>query len=203
MSTDQAVTNRTCAQHIDRRKFLARTLAGTLAAAAFALHSVATAAPSTSPASTTQDVVATSVGQAKTDVPQAKKHHRENDRISMWVPGFGSVNQTTVKSLKLNDSQMKLVADAQAAQDQFEKSLHDLKRTIRQDQKAQLNTGKIDPHTAKSAADDLWKKGMSASRDPLTKKWLAVWDSLDSTQQQKVTAYLKQRADEPAKPERD
>ena len=164
-------------------------------AAAFALHGVATAASSVAPASTTQSVAPTSVNQTTTDVPHAKKLQHGT---SMWVPGFGPVNQKTVSSLKLNDSQMKLVADARAAQDEFQKSLHDLKRTTRQEQKAQLNTGKIDPHAAQNTADDVWKKGMGASRDQLTKKWLAVWDALDSTQKQKVTAYLKQRADKPA-----
>lgn len=163
-------------------------------AAAVALHSVAIAASSVAPATTTQSAAPISVAQPATDVA---------DGISMWVPGYGPVNQETVSSLKLNDSQMKLVADAQAAQDEFQKSLHDLKQTARQEQKAQLNTGKIDPHAAQNAADNMWKKGMSKSRDQLTKKWLAVWDALDSTQKQKVTAYLKQRGDEPVKRNRN
>lgn len=158
----------------------------TALAAAFALCSVATAAPSASPTSTTQNVAPTSIGQTETGINHA-----------MWVPGFGPVNQQTVSSLKLSDSQMKLVSDAQAAQDQFQKSLHDRESTARQEQKAQLSTGKIDPHAAKDAADDVWKKGMGASRDQLTKKWLAVWDALDSAQQQKVTAYLQQNVDKP------
>lgn len=166
-------------------------------AAAFTLPTLATAAPSVAPASTTQSVAPASADQTKTNAPHAKKHHREKKSISMWVPGFGPVNQKTVTSLKLNESQQKLVADAKAAQDDFQKNLHEMGRATRQGQKAQLDTGKIDPHAAQNAKDDIWKKGMGERRDQLTKKWLAVWDALDSTQQQKVTAYLKQKADKP------
>ena len=161
-------------------------------AVAFALQGAAMAASSDAPASATQSVAPASATQA---APHATKHHREKNGMALMVPGFGSVKHKVVNSLKLNDSQMKLLADAQAAQDAFQKSLHDLKRTARQEQKAQLDTGKIDPHAAQKAADDMWKKDMGASRDQLTQKWLAVWDSLDSAQQQKITTYLKQKAD--------
>ncbi|HEY9459926.1 MAG TPA: hypothetical protein VIR04_03920 [Paralcaligenes sp.] len=166
-------------------------------AAAFALPCLATAAPSVATPNTAQNVAPASAGQNKTDVPHAKKRQHKNKSVAMWVPGFGPVNQKTVTSLKLNDSQQKLVAEAKAAQDDFQKNLHDLEQATRQGQKTQLDTGKIDPHAAQNAKDDIWKKGMGERRDQLTKKWLAVWDALDSTQQQKVTAYLKQKADKP------
>ncbi|GAB2897968.1 hypothetical protein LSG25_08000 [Paralcaligenes sp. KSB-10] len=158
----------------------------------FALQGAAMAAPSDAPASATQSVAPASASQT---VPRATKRHHEKKGMALVVPGFGTVKHKVVNSLKLNDSQMKLLADAQAAQDAFQKSLHDLKRTARQEQKAQLDTGKIDPHAAQKAADDMWKKDMGASRDQLTQKWLAVWDALDGAQQQKVTAYLKEKAD--------
>lgn len=166
-------------------------------AAAFALPGLATAAPSAAPASTTQSVAPSSADQVKSNAPHAKRHHRQKKSIAMWVPGFGPVNQKTVTSLKLTDSQQKLVADAKAAQDDFQKNLHDMGQATRKGQKTQLDTGKIDPHAAQDAKDAIWKKGMGERRDQLTKKWLAVWDSLDTAQQQKVTTYLKQRADKP------
>jgi hypothetical protein len=172
-------------------------------ATALALQGAAMAAAPEAPASatpggTTQSAASAGANQAAPAVPHAKKHHHEKKGMSLWIPGYGPVRHKLVSSLNLNDSQMKLVADAQAAQQALRQSRRDAMKTARQQRKEQLDAGKVDPHAAVQAADAMWQKAMSTGRQEVNQKWLAVWDALDSTQQQKIAAYLKERADKPA-----
>ncbi len=114
---------------------------------------------------------------------------------SLWVPGYGPVGHKLVHTLKLNDSQMKLLSDAQAAQHTLWQSRRDAMKTAWQQRKEQLDAGKVDPHAALKAAAAMWQKEMGVGRQEANQKWLAVWDSLDSTQQQKIAVYLKKKAD--------
>ncbi len=169
-------------------------------ATAFALQGAAMAAApqapaSATPGSSTQSAASAGADQAAPAAPHAKKHQHEKKGASLWVPGYGPVGHKLVSSLNLNDSQMKLVADAQAAQQALQQSRRDAMKKAREQRKEQLDAGKVDPHAALQAADAMWQKAMSTGRQEVNQKWLAVWDALDSAQQQKIAAYLKERAD--------
>ncbi len=169
-------------------------------AAALSLQGAVMAATPDAPVSaasggTTQSAAPASASQDAPVAPHAKRHHREKEGVSLWVPGYGPVKHKLVRSLNLNESQMKLMSDAQAAQATLMQSRRDAMKTAWQQRKEQLDAGKIDPHAALQAADGMWQKSMSTGRQEVNQKWLAVWDSLDSTQQQKIAAYLKKRAD--------
>lgn len=161
-------------------------------AASFALQGAAMAAPAAE---------APAQGSAMSAPHQAApgmhrhghmRHHAQ--RAALWVPGYGPVGHSLVKSLKLTDAQSKLVADAQAAQKSAMKQRFELMKKERKDYRDGLKTGKLDPHAAVQQQDAAMQKGL-AERQDVTKKWLAVWDSLDGTQQNQIVAYLKGRAD--------
>ncbi|UHL64947.1 hypothetical protein LSG25_03310 [Paralcaligenes sp. KSB-10] len=164
-------------------------------AAALALQGAAMAATPATPDSAAQ----VASGQAaapqtpSTHSPRMGRHHHDKD-MAMWIPGYGPVKQKLVTSLALNANQAKLLEDAQSAQKALRHARWDAMKSARQEKKAQLDAGKVDPHAAQQAMDAVVQKAQG-ERQQITQKWLAVWDSLDSAQQQKVAAYLKERAD--------
>ena len=162
-------------------------------AAAFAMQGAAMAAPAAE---------APAQGPAMTAQHQAApgmhghghmRHHHQM-RAALWVPGYGPVGHDLLKSLKLTDTQDKLVADAQAAQKSAMKERFELMKKERKEYWDGLKAGKLDPHAAVQQSDAAMQKGLAVRHD-VTKKWLAVWDALDATQQKQVAAYLKGRAD--------
>lgn len=121
-------------------------------------------------------------------------HHQ---RGAMWIPGYGSLDAASVQSLALNDTQNKLLTDAQATQKNLQKTRRESMRDARKARLEQLKSGKVDPHAAiKETADK--GQAMISGRAEVNQKWLAVWDSLDAAQQQKVAAFLEKRAEKRA-----
>ena len=163
-------------------------------AAALALQGAAMAATPATPDSAAQTATGQAAAQTPpTHAPRAARHHHDKG-MAMWIPGYGPVRQKLVTSLALNANQAKLLEDAQSAQKALRHARWDAMKSARQEKKTQLDAGKVDPHAAQQEMDSFVQKAQG-ERQQITQKWLAVWDSLDSAQQQKVAAYLKERAD--------
>lgn len=162
-------------------------------AASFAMQGAALAAPAgEAPA---QGPAMSAQHQAAPGMHRQHGHMRHHaPRAALWVPGYGPVGHSLLKSLKLTDAQNKLVADAQAAQKSAMKERFELMKKERKGYMDGLKAGKLDPRAAVQQQDAAMQKGL-AERQDVTKKWLAVWDSLDGTQQNQIVAYLKGRAD--------
>ncbi|NYT77351.1 hypothetical protein H0A71_10135 [Alcaligenaceae bacterium] len=175
--------------------------------AAMALGGVAYAASSTAPvdANASQGVTTQStLGAAQQkDHTWGRKgeahrhgHHRRGAKhdVAMWVPGYGPLNKTVVDSLDLTADQTKLLNEVQTEQKQSRKTRHDAMKTQRQTQMEQLKEGKMDPKAAMQASEKAGEQAIAARQDA-SQKWLKVWDALDTTQQQKVTAHFSERAE--------
>lgn len=174
--------------------------------AAMALGSAAYAATGT-PAATSADAVQAS---ASTSAEHAGKHmhkkgshhHRHGHRhlrdAAMWVPGYGPLNKEFVDTLALNEDQLKLIEAAKAEQKAGRSERREAMKLAHQARLEQLKSGKLDPEAALKQKDE----GMQKARDERRKaddKWLAVWDELDDSQQQKVAAHFNERAEKFAK----
>lgn len=130
-------------------------------------------------------------------------HHRKHMRgemrdAAMWVPGYGPVQKNVVDSLSLKEDQLKLLEKAQAEQTQAKKAGREAMKSARVAKLEQVKSGKIDPRAALTQADETHKK-VYAERSKLNENWLAVWDALDGSQQQKVVAHMNERAEKFAK----
>lgn len=154
-------------------------------------------APSAAPLSTTSQ---SDNAAAWPDKPAGHWHKAmrgHHQRGAMWIPGYGPLDAASVQSLALNDTQNKLLKDAQATQKNLQKARHESMRDARKARLEQLKAGKVDPHAAiKKTADK--GQAMINGRAEVNQKWLAVWDSLDAAQQQKVAAFLEKRAEKRA-----
>lgn len=170
--------------------------------AALALQGAAWAATpadsSTTPAATPPttasqpDNAAAWAGRSMGHSHKAMRGHHQ--RGAMWIPGYGSLDAASVQSLALNDTQNELLKDAQTTQQNLQKTQRESMRDARKARLEQLKSGKVDPHAAiKEMADK--GQAMVNGRAEMNKKWLAVWDSLDATQQQKIAAFLEKRAE--------
>lgn len=158
-------------------------------AASVALHTPVMAAPT--------------AGDQAPIAADAKRGHSHHDRKGnrmehaqrgMVVPGYGVISQQQLDTLALTDAQKALVNDARDAQ----KAAWSAHRTDMQAQRSAqldaLKAGKADPRAqAKAMADR--QAQMIQARASITDKWLAVWDALDDTQRQKVSALLAERAE--------
>ncbi|MEO6959071.1 MAG: hypothetical protein ABI228_02225 [Burkholderiaceae bacterium] len=118
-------------------------------------------------------------------------HHQ---RGAMWVPGYGPLDAAFVQSLALNDAQNTLLKDAQATQKSLQKTRRESMRDARKARLEQLKSGKVDPHAAIKETSDKGQAMVNGRRE-VNQKWLAVWDSLDATQQQKIASFLDKRAE--------
>jgi len=124
-------------------------------------------------------------------------HHRQHRDAALLVPGYGALGEKAVATLALTADQQKLVADAQTAQKAARKEQFEGFKAQKQARAEQLKAGKLDPHAALKQSGEVMKKART-QRGQITDKWLAVWDSLDSSQQQKVAAHFAERASERA-----
>lgn len=175
-------------------KFAAIATAITLSGAAFAVTPVATAGSAAPAAAQGTTVVSPDQQKGGDHHKRMRRHHRE---IGMWVPGYGPLTDTAVQSLALNDSQVKLLADAKTAQKEQRTAGREAMKTARAAKLEQLKSGKIDPRAAIKASEAIHQKAAGEHKKD-SEKWLAVWDSLDAAQQQKVAAYFSQRAEKKA-----
>jgi hypothetical protein len=175
-------------------RYLKTPVQATIAAiaAAFAMQGAAMAAPA--PDAPAQGRAMSAPHHAAHGMHRHGHMHQRAQHAALWVPGYGPVGRSLLKSLQLNEAQGKLLADAQAAQKSAMKQRFEFMRKERKQHRDGLQAGKLDPHAAAQQADEAMQKGL-AERQNVTKKWLALWDALDATQQKQVAAYLKGRAD--------
>ncbi|RTZ47877.1 hypothetical protein EKL30_02545 [Candidimonas sp. SYP-B2681] len=178
------------------------TLTAALALCGAAYAATGTVASTASAASEPSAKVTSSTSDNRADHHHKSGDHHKSMRghrdAAMWVPGYGPLDAKFVESLALNESQTKLLQEAQAEQKADKSARRDTMRAARTEKLEQVKTGKIDPRAALKQADEAHKQA-TAKRSKLNEKWLSVWDSLDATQHQKVTARLNERAEKFAK----
>lgn len=121
---------------------------------------------------------------------QMRRHHRE---AAMWVPGYGPLGEKAVQSLALTDSQTKLLDEAKASQKELRKDRRETMKSARAEQLKQLDAGTMDPRAALKASDAS-RQAAEQAHQKSNEKWLAVWDSLDQTQQKKVAEVFSEHA---------
>lgn len=154
----------------------------------------AVAAPATQSAAA-QDTAATHHSKHQWH-KQGRGHHASN--AAMFVPGYGPLNVKLVDSLGLNDSQKASLQAAQEARKEIRQSRRTAMKSLAQSRMEQLKAGTIDPHAALKQRQESQIQSQAA-RQELDNKWLAVWDTLDAGQREKVTAYFNERAEKFAK----
>jgi Spy/CpxP family protein refolding chaperone len=120
------------------------------------------------------------------------EQHMQAMRDALWIPGVGPVGKDEVAKLNLNSSQQALFKSAQQAQADLRKSMRSTFQSRRTALRSQIEQGQLDPHALTSQEDQTRDQFRGQAQD-VRQKWLAVWDSLDSTQKQSVNTYLKQR----------
>lgn len=171
-------------------KLAALTAALAFQGAAFAAGPAAAAS-----GDTVQGVAASAPADAQYSHKAEKMHrqHRHHRDIAMWIPGYGPVNTELIQSLALSDPQTQALKDAQAAQKELRSDRRASMKTAKTARFEGLESGKFDPKAALDQAEKLQQQSAD-QRHQVGQKWLAVWDSLDQAQQQKVSAYFKERA---------
>ncbi|NYT86130.1 hypothetical protein [Pollutimonas harenae] len=179
----------------------ALTAAMALGSTAFA----ATGTPTTASPDSTKISASTSGSgeQAGKQVYKRGSHHHGHGQRHMrdaaiWVPGYGPLNKEFVDTLALTEDQLKLVNEAKAEQKAGRGERREAMKTAHQARFEQLKSGKIDPEAALKQKDERREKAMDERRK-VDDKWLAVWDKLDDSQQQKVVAHFNERAEKFAK----
>jgi len=129
-------------------------------------------------------------------------HHKHGPKLmrdaGMWVPGYGPLSKTFVASLSLTDAQNKLIDEARTAQDEARKARFEQMKEKRGEHAEQIKAGKIDPKAALAAREKA-RNQADSERAKIDDKWLAVWDALDTAQQEKVGQHFAERAEKFAK----
>ncbi|OZI49758.1 hypothetical protein [Bordetella genomosp. 4] len=113
-------------------------------------------------------------------------------RDSFWVPGVGPLSKEQVASLKLDAKQQATFDTAKQAQGDFFKSMRENRGKRHELLQTQIQNGKLDPH-ALTANEDAQRAEFRKQSEQVRGKWLAAWDSLNATQQQQVTDWVKAR----------
>ncbi|CAM3998080.1 hypothetical protein [Bordetella muralis] len=113
-------------------------------------------------------------------------------RDSFWVPGVGPLSKEQVATLKLDAKQQAAFDSAKQAQGDFFKSMRENRGKRHELLQTQIQSGKLDPH-ALTANEDAQRAEFRKQSEQVRGKWLAVWDSLNGTQQQQVTDLVKAR----------
>jgi len=122
--------------------------------------------------------------------------HADLRRAGLIVPGYGVVSRDFVQGMGLNENQQKLLEEARKAAQDLRNNRKD---RIKEARKGQLERfASVDPEQALKQADERREK-MLAERRQIDEKWIAVWKSLDDSQQARVADNLKQRAEKAQK----
>lgn len=177
-------------------------------AAAFVFSAVSHAA---TPAASSTTAPAVQESSVKAEQPGQRgehrfhkdgRHHKHMKHghadAGLWVPGYGPVSKRFVDTLGLTEQQNKAVEEARATQKQLRTERGDGMKAAFQEKREQVKQGKIDPREALKQADAKHEK-MRAERRQIDEKWLAVWEALDKSQQDKVVAHMNERAEKLAK----
>ncbi|MGB3289907.1 MAG: hypothetical protein WBA83_11585 [Burkholderiaceae bacterium] len=171
--------------------------------AALAVCGASFAAQSPAPAASSQESPAVVSGAHADKAGEPHKHMHKHMRrhmrdAAMWVPGYGPLGKDFVQSLALNDSQNALIDAAKAEQKEARTQRREAMRSSMKAKAEQAKAGKLDPRAALKQGEQAQEKAL-AERGKINEKWLAVWDALDATQQQKVAAHFSERAEKFAK----
>lgn len=178
-----------------QRSTFSSALKMTAIAAAMAISGAAFSADTGVAASGTNPAASATAEQGKSHRHfMHKKGHQHHRSAALWVPGYGPFDAAFVDSLSLKPEQTKLLQDAQASQKSMREAAREDMKAHRGERKTQLNEGKLDPHAALKQSQEARQKAQAA-RDTTNQKWLAVWDSLDDAQKQKVATELKTRSE--------
>ena len=179
------------------------TAALALCGAAYAATGDSASAPVSAPAAAAQ-------ASATAAPAQDSKHHHKHCRqhkamhghhmrdAALVVPGYGPLRAKFVESLALTDAQVKLVNDAKAEQKEARSARRDAMKAGMKQRMEQLKSGKLNPEAALKQAEKAHDQARE-ERSKLNEKWLAVWDALDETQQNKIAVHLNERAEKFAK----
>jgi Spy/CpxP family protein refolding chaperone len=176
-----------------------------LAAASAALavcgasYAAADSAPAAQAATAVQESSATTPATHMGKMGKHHKHmHRQLRDAAMWVPGYGPLDKDFVQSLALTDKQSTALEAAKAVQKEARAERRAAFKTAMKARAEQAKSGKIDPRAALKQTEEAQGKAQ-AERRSIDEKWLAVWDTLDPSQQQKVAAHFSERAEKFAK----
>lgn len=164
-----------------------------------ASYAAAGSAPAATGAAAAQE---SSTAAPSAHMGKAGKHHKSMHRhqrdAAMWVPGYGPLGKDFVQSLTLNDKQTAALEAAQAGQKQARAERRAAFKSAMKARAEQAKAGKIDPRAALKQTEQGQERAQ-AERRGIDEKWLAVWDALDASQQQKVAAHFSERAEKFAK----
>lgn len=128
-------------------------------------------------------------------------HHHRHYRMgnaAMLVPGYGPVSQDVVDSLALNAQQTALLDDARSFIDEHRKSQRKQQSKATGERSPRALSTPLDPHAAVKRQAER-SDTMQQLRAEGSQKWLTVWDSLDSQQQQTLSDYVVNRHEQRAK----
>lgn len=181
--------------------------AGLLTCAVLALGSIGFAGAAVANSDTAAEQAATPTAQASPYSGAQKMHrrghhamrghhHHRIGKAALLVPGYGPVPQDVVDSLSLTAQQSALLDDAKSFIKEQRQSRGDKYKAKRRDGATPIATP-LDPHAALERRDERFS-AMQEIRSQANRKWLAVWDSLDSKQQQTVSDYVVERSQERA-----
>lgn len=132
------------------------------------------------------------------DYKRGHKHqHRRMRDAAMLIPGYGPVPKDVVEKLSLNEQQTVLLDDAKSFIKDHRKAQREQFRQKRSDQSAQKSATPFDPHAAVKTQQERFE-AMREVREESTQKWLALWDSLESGQQQALNEYIVSRNEQRA-----
>jgi len=114
-------------------------------------------------------------------------------RAGLVVPGYGVVSQDFVDGMGLNDEQLKLIEDARKAARELRE---DRKERFKAEREGRVDRYKsaLNPAEALKQAEER-REQAKAERRKVDEKWLAVWNSLDTAQQERIGEFLKKRAE--------
>ncbi|HEY9572152.1 MAG TPA: hypothetical protein VIR76_03445 [Pusillimonas sp.] len=157
-----------------------------------------TTAPAGAPAAQESSTAAPAVHHMHKDGGHHKHMRRHVRDTAMWVPGYGPLSKSFVQSLALNDKQTAALDAAQAGQKEARAERRNARKSAMKARAEQVKAGKIDPRQALKQTEDAQEQA-HAQRRKIDEKWLAVWDTLDTSQQQKVAAHFSERAEKFAK----
>lgn len=121
-------------------------------------------------------------------------HRRQMTDAAMMLPGYGPIPKDVVESLSLDARQTELLKEAQTSMEQNYRARHGQDGKTGTSRRSLTLTGPVDPHAAVKARDERIA-AMREVRAQHTQKWLAVWDALESGQQQTLSDYVVKQAE--------
>lgn len=121
-------------------------------------------------------------------------HHHAGMKMQgeFMIPGVGPLTKKQIEALKLDAKQQAAFDAARDAQRELRKSMRSTGGQRHELLKAQLASGKLDPH-ALAARQDESKGQFREQAVQVRGKWLAAWDTLNDAQRQQVTELVKAR----------